>query len=424
MTITEKILARASDKSSVVPGEAVFAKIDKVMMHDVSGPGVIKVFSEWERKGKKLERIWDPDKVWITEDHFVPAADKVSADNIIALSNWTMKFGVKKHFKYGLGQYGICHTLSHEEALVLPGEVYVGGDSHTNTTGAMGAFAAGLGHTDIAYILMNGKIWFRVPETIMFNIIGKKPDYIMAKDIILKIIGDLGTDGANYKSMQFSGDIIKQLEMDERLTLTNMTTEAGAKNGIIEPDAITDEYLRKRTNAEYSPVIGDIDAEFSELHTYEIDKLEPIVAKPFSPGNITAARELQGIEIDKAYIGSCTGAKLYDLRSAAKLLKGKKVKTRTEVLPAAQSIYSQAIREGLINIFVDAGAVVGPPTCGACCGAHMGVLGKNEICISTTNRNFPGRMGNIESKTYLASPVVVAASAVTGKITDPRDLTN
>jgi 3-isopropylmalate/(R)-2-methylmalate dehydratase large subunit len=424
MTITEKILARASDKSSVVPGEVVFTKIDKVMMHDVSGPGVIKVFSEWEKKGKKLERIWDPDKVWITEDHFVPAADKVSADNIIALSNWTMKFGVKKHFKYGLGQYGICHTLSHEEALVLPGQVYVGGDSHTNTTGAMGAFAAGLGHTDIAYILMNGKIWFRVPETIMFNLIGKKPDYIMAKDIILKIIGDVGTDGANYKSMQFSGDIIKQLEMDERLTLTNMTTEAGAKNGIIEPDAITDEYLSKRTNAQYSAVLGDIDAEFSDSYTFEIDKLEPIVAKPFSPGNITAARELQGMEIDKAYIGSCTGAKLHDLRSAAKLLKGKKVKTRTEVLPAAQSIYMQAIREGLISTFLDAGAVVGPPTCGACCGAHMGVLGKNEICISTTNRNFPGRMGNIESKTYLASPVVVAASAVTGKITDPRDLTN
>ena len=424
MTITEKILARASDKSTVVPGEAVFAKIDKVMMHDVSGPGVIKVFSEWEKKGKKLERIWDPDRIWITEDHFVPAADKVSADNIIALSNWTMKFGIKKHYKYGLGQYGICHTLSHEEALVLPGEVYVGGDSHTNTTGAMGAFAAGLGHTDIAYILMNGKIWFRVPETIMFNLIGKKPDYIMAKDIILKIIGDVGTDGANYKSMQFSGDIIKQLEMDERLTLTNMTTEAGAKNGIIEPDAITDEYLRKRSNAEYSPVLGDTDAEFSESYTYEIDKLEPIVAKPFSPGNIAVARELQGMEIDKAYIGSCTGAKIHDLRSAAKLLKGNKVKIRTEVLPAAQSIYMQAIREGLINIFLDAGAVVGPPTCGACCGAHMGVLGKNETCVSTTNRNFPGRMGNIESKTYLASPVVVAASAVTGKITDPRDLTN
>jgi 3-isopropylmalate/(R)-2-methylmalate dehydratase large subunit len=424
MTITEKILARASDKSSVVPGEVVFARIDKVMMHDVSGPGVIKVFSEWEKKGKKLEHIWDPDKVWVTEDHFVPAADKVSADNIVALSNWTMKFGVKRHFKYGLGQYGICHTLSHEEALVLPGEVYVGGDSHTNTTGAIGAFAAGLGHTDIAYILMHGKIWFRVPDTIMFNLIGKKPDYIMAKDIILKIIGDIGTDGANYKSMQFSGDTIKQLEMDDRLTLTNMTTEAGAKNGIIEPDAITDEYLRKRTSAEYSHVLGDIDAEFSESHTYEIDKLEPLVAKPFSPGNVAAARELQGTEIDKAYIGSCTGAKLHDLRSAAKLLKGKKVKARTEVLPAAQSIYMQAIREGLISIFLDAGAVVGPPTCGACCGAHMGVLGKDEICASTTNRNFPGRMGDIESKTYLASPIVVAASAVTGKITDPRDLTN
>jgi 3-isopropylmalate/(R)-2-methylmalate dehydratase large subunit len=271
---------------------------------------------------------------------------------------------------------------------------------------------------------MHGKIWFRVPETIMFNLIGKKPDYIMAKDIILKIIGDIGTDGANYKSMQFSGDTIKQMEMDDRLTLTNMTTEAGAKNGIIEPDAITDEYLRKRTNAEYSHVLGDVDAEFSESHTYEIDKLEPIVARPFSPGNIAAVREMQGVEIDKAYIGSCTGAKLHDLRSAAKLLKGKKVKTRTEVLPAAQSIYMQAIREGLVNIFLESGAVVGPPTCGACCGAHMGVLGKNEICVSTTNRNFPGRMGNIESKTYLASPIVVAASAVTGKITDPRDLMN
>src|SRR5918912_2046899 len=391
MTITEKILARASGKQKLSPGDVIFANEDRVMLHDVSGPGVIKVFSEWEKKrGLKLDRIWDPDKVWVTEDHFVPAADRISAENIIALSNFTRKYGIYKHFKYGLGQYGICHTLSHEEALVLPGEVYVGGDSHTNTTGAIGAFAAGLGHTDIAYVLMNGQIWFKVPETLLFKVEGNKPDYIMAKDIILKIIGDIGTDGANYKAMQFSGDTIKQLEMDDRLTLTNMTTEAGAKNGIIEPDAITDEYLRKRTNAEYSTVLGDIDAEFSESYTYEIDKLEPIVARPFSPGNITAARELQGIEIDKAYVGSCTGAKLHDLRSAAKLLKGKKVKTRTEVLPAAQSIYMQAIREGLINIFLESGAVVGPPTCGACCGAHMGVLGKNEICLSTTNRNFPG----------------------------------
>jgi 3-isopropylmalate/(R)-2-methylmalate dehydratase large subunit len=424
MTITEKILARAAGKPHVSPGDVIFAKIDKVMLHDVSGPGVIKVFSEWEKKGKKLEHIWDPDRVWITEDHFVPAPDRISAENLIELSDWSKKLGIKKHFKYGLGQYGICHTLSHEEAMVLPGEVYVGGDSHTNTTGAMGAFAAGLGHTDIAYILMNGQIWFKIPDTIMFKLIGKKPDYIMAKDIILRIIGDIGTDGANYKTMQFSDEVIRHLSMEERLTLTNMTTEAGAKNGIIEPDSITDEYIRERTDSSYFAILGDADAEFSDIFTYEIDKLEPIVAKPFSPGNISVARELQGTEIDKAYIGSCTGAKLEDLRMAAKLLKGKKVKVRTEVLPAAQSIYMKAIKEGLITIFMEAGAVIGPPTCGACCGAHMGVLGKGEICVSTTNRNFPGRMGHVESKTYLASPLVVAASAITGKITDPRDARN
>ena len=424
MTITEKILARASGKVKLSPGDVIFAKVDKVMMHDVSGPGVIKVFSEWEKKGHKLDHIWNPDNVWVTEDHFVPAADRVSADNIIALSNFTKKYGIKKHFKYGLGQYGICHTLSHEEAMVLPGEVYVGGDSHTNTTGAMGAFAAGLGHTDIAYVLMNGQIWFKVPETMSFRIEGTKPDYIMAKDIILQIIGDIGTDGANYKAMQFSGNVVKNLKMEERLTLTNMTTEAGAKNGIIEPDETTYAYLRERTDSQYSPVTGDSDAEYSEVFTYEIEKIEPTVAKPFSPGNITVARELQGTELDKAYIGSCTGAKLEDLREAAKILKGKRVKIRTEVLPAAQSIYMKALKEGLITIFMESGAVVGPPTCGACCGAHMGVLGKGEICVSTTNRNFPGRMGHVESQTYLASPIVVAASALTGKITDPRDVKN
>jgi 3-isopropylmalate/(R)-2-methylmalate dehydratase large subunit len=425
MTITEKILARASGKQKLSPGDVMFAQVDKVMLHDVSGPGVIKVFSEWEKKrGLKLNQIWDPDRVWVAEDHFVPSADRISAENITNLSNFTKQYGINKHFKYGLGQYGICHTLSHEEAMVLPGEVYVGGDSHTNTTGAIGAFAAGLGHTDIAYVLMNGRIWFKVPETMLFKINGIKPDHIMAKDIILKIIGDIGTDGANYNAMQFAGSIIKDLPMEERLTLTNMTTEAGAKNGIIEPDETTYTYLRERTDAKYSPVHGDPDAHYSEVFTYEIEKLEPIVAKPFSPGNISAARELQGTELDKAYIGSCTGAKLEDLRAAAQILKDKKVKIRTEVLPAAQSIYMKALKEGLINIFMQAGAVVGPPTCGACCGAHMGVLGKDEVCISTTNRNFPGRMGHVESKTYLASPIVVAASAVTGRITDPRDVRN
>jgi len=421
MTITEKILARASNKKSVTPDDVVIANIDKVMVHDVSGPGVIKVFSEWEKKGINLDKIWDSDRVWISEDHFVPASDRISANNITLLTNWSKRYNIRKHFKYGLGQYGICHTLSHEEGLVLPGEIYVGGDSHTNTTGAMGALAVGLGHTDIAYVLMNGKIWFKVPETIRFTINGDKPEYIMAKDIILKIIGDIGTDGANYKAMQFTGETVDKLSMEERLTLTNMSTEAGAKNGIIEPDDITFEYLKKRTDKEFIPVKGDFDASFSNTFTCDIETLDPVIAKPYSPENVCAVGDIEGKIIDKAYIGSCTGAKLEDLRMAAKILKGKQVKIRTEVLPAAQSIYLKAINEGLISIFLEAGAVVGPPTCGACCGAHMGVLAKDEICISTTNRNFPGRMGHVESQTYLASPLVVAAAAINGKITDPRN---
>jgi len=422
MNITEKIIARSSDRPSVSPGDVVFANVDKLMIHDVSGPGVIKVFDEWSKKGINLEKIWNPDKVWISEDHFVPSADRISAENITKLTRWAEKYGIKRHFKYGLGQYGICHTLSHEEALVLPGEFYVGGDSHTNTTGALGALAVGLGHTDIAYAMMHGRIWLKVPETILFKLTGKKPDHIMAKDIILKIISDIGTDGANYKAMEFTGTTVSEMSMEERLTLTNMTTEAGAKNGIIEPDAITDEYIVQRTRESYKPIRGDDERHYLEEYTYEIEKLEPIVAKPYSPQNGAAARELQGVEINKAYIGSCTGAKLEDLRSAAKILRGKKVKIRTEVLPAAQSIYLKAMKEGLIGIFIEAGAVVGPPTCGACCGAHMGILAKDEICVSTTNRNFPGRMGHVESQTYLASPMVVAASAIKGKITDPRDV--
>lgn len=421
MNITEKIIARASNKNTVSPGDVVFGNVDKLMIHDVSGPGVIKVFEEWSKRGIQLEKVWDADKVWISEDHFVPSADRISAENISKLTDWAKKFEIKKHFKYGLGQYGICHTLSHEEALVLPGEFYVGGDSHTNTTGALGALAVGLGHTDIAYAMMHGRIWLKVPETMLFKLVGKKRPHIMAKDIILKIISDIGTDGANYKTMEFAGDAVSEMSMEERLTLTNMTTEAGAKNGIIEPDAVTDEYIRQRTANPYIPISGD-DPNYLEEYTYEIEKLEPTVAKPYSPQNTAAARELQGVEVNKAYIGSCTGAKLEDLRSAAQILKGKKVKIRTEVLPAAQSIYLKAMKEGLIEIFMEAGAVVGPPTCGACCGAHMGILAKDEICVSSTNRNFPGRMGHVESQTYLASPLVVAASALTGKITDPRDI--
>jgi len=422
MNIVEKILARASGKSSVSPDDVVFANVDKVMLHDVSGPGVIKVFEKLKNQGISVDKLWDPTKVWVAEDHFVPSADKVSAENIVKLSNFTKNYGIEKHFKYGMGQYGICHTLSHEEALVMPGDVYVGGDSHTNTTGALGAFACGLGHTDIAYVLLNGKIWFKVPETYYFKINGKLPDHVMAKDLILKIIGDIGTDGGAYRTMQFGGSGVDEMSVESRLTLCNMTTEAGAKNGIVVPDQKVIDYLTSRGATNVNLVNGDDDAEYAKVFEYESSEIEPIVAKPFSPENISVVREAPSVELDKSYIGSCTGAKYEDLVAVAKILKGRKVKIRTEILPATISIYQRAMENGLLKIFLDAGVTVGPPTCGACCGAHMGVLAKDEICISTTNRNFPGRMGHVESQTYLSSPLVAAASAVTGKITDPRDL--
>jgi len=391
MNITEKILARASGKDNLEPGDVVFANVDKVMLHDVSGPGVIKTFEKLEKDGVlKVDKLFDPSMVWVAEDHFVPSADKISAENISKLSKFTSKFGIKKHFKYGLGQYGICHTLSHEEGLVSPGELYIGGDSHTNTTGALGAFACGLGHTDVAYVLLNGNLWFKVPETLYFKISGKLPEHVMAKDLILKIIGDITTEGGAGYAMQFGGDGISDMSVESRLTLTNMTTEAGAKNGIIEPDQKDFDYLAERGVTEYDAVYDDEDAQYAKTYEYDVSELEPLVAKPFSPQNVSVVQETTGIEIDKSYIGSCTGAKYEDLVAVARILKGRKVKVRTEVVPAAISIYKKASENGLDKIFLDAGAVIGAPTCGACCGAHMGVLAKDEVCVSTTNRNFPG----------------------------------
>ena len=422
MNIVEKILARAAGKAQVAPDDVVFANVDKVMVHDVSGPGVLKVFDKLKKQGIPVDKLWNPDNVWVAEDHFVPSAEKVSAENIVKLSNFTKNYGIEKHFKYGMGQYGICHTLSHEEAMVMPGDVYVGGDSHTNTTGALGAFACGLGHTDVAYVLLKGKIWFKVPETYYFKLNGKLPEHVMAKDLILKIIGEIGTDGGAYRTMQFGGTGIDEMSVESRLTLCNMTTEAGAKNGIVEPDNKVADYLSKRGATNVNLICGDENSEYAKIFEYESSEMEPVVAKPFSPENIAVVREAPSVELDKSYIGSCTGAKYEDLEAAAKILKGRKVKIRTEILPAAISIYQRAMENGLLKIFLDAGVTVGPPTCGACCGAHMGVLAKDEICISTTNRNFPGRMGHVESQTYLSSPMVAAASAITGKITDPRDM--
>ena len=430
MNITEKILARASGRRSVSPGDVVFAGIDRAMLHDVSGPGVIKVFERLDAEGIDTSRLWDPSRVWIAEDHFVPSAEKVSAENVAKLERFSESHGVSRHFKYGMGQYGICHTLSHEEAMVAPGEVYVGGDSHTNTTGALGAFACGLGHTDMAYALLHGRMWFRIPEALLFRLGGRLAPHVMAKDLILRIIGDIGTDGAAYRTMEFAGDGVSAMPVEERLTLTNMTTEAGAKNGIIEPDARVHEYLAARGAAAQGSlgagggtVRGDgDDSDYARIFEYDAAELEPVVAEPFSPANVSAVRDAPSVELDKAYIGSCTGAKMEDLEAAARILKGRAVRIRTEVVPAAISIYRRAVERGLVSIFLAAGATIGPPTCGACCGAHMGVLGAGEVCVSTTNRNFPGRMGHVESRTYLASPQVAAASAVTGRITDPRDL--
>ncbi len=433
MNIVEGILARASGRSSVSPDDVIFADVDKVMVHDVSGPGVIKVFEKLKKQGIPVDKLWDPSKVWVAEDHFVPSAEKVSAENIAKLSNFTKTYGIAKHFKYGMGQYGICHTLSHEEAMVMPGDVYVGGDSHTNTTGALGAFACGLGHTDVAYVLLNGRIWFKVPETMYFKLNGRLPDHVMAKDFILHIIGQIGTDGGAYKTMQFGGSGIDAMSVESRLTLCNMTTEAGAKNGIVAPDQKTLDYICDKGGSEAAASAAaktkqmintddSDDSQYTKVFEFEGSEIEPLVAKPFSPANTAVVREAPSVDLDKSYIGSCTGAKYEDLEAAARILKGRKVKIRTEILPAAISIYRRAMDQGLLKIFLDAGATVGPPTCGACCGAHMGVLSQDEICISTTNRNFPGRMGHVKSQTYLSSPLVAAASAVTGKITDPRDL--
>ena len=332
MNITEKILARASGKEKLEPGDVIFANVDKVMLHDVSGPGVIKTFEKLEKDGVvKIDKLFDPSMVWVAEDHFVPSADKISAENISKLTKFTDKFGIKKHYKYGLGQYGICHTLSHEEGLVSPGELYIGGDSHTNTTGALGAFACGLGHTDVAYVLLYGNLWFKVPETLYFKISGKLPDHVMAKDLILKIIGDITTDGGAGCAMQFGGSGISEMSVESRLTLTNMTTEAGAKNGIIEPDQKVFDYLAERGVTEYNAVYDDDGTQYEKTFEYDVSELEPLVAKPFSPQNVSVVQETTGIEIDKSYIGSCTGAKYEDLVAVAKILKEEKLKSEQKL---------------------------------------------------------------------------------------------
>ncbi|MEM3594263.1 MAG: 3-isopropylmalate dehydratase large subunit [Candidatus Jordarchaeaceae archaeon] len=368
-----------------------------------------------------LDRVWDADKVVALLDHWVPAA---TVDEAI-IHQKCLEFVNKYNIKNWLGMSeGICHVVFPQKGFVKPGDLIVGSDSHTTTYGALGAFSTGIGSTEMAIVLATGELWFKVPATMKFEISGKIPKFIMGKDIILRIIGDIGVEGATYKTMEFAGEAVRELSIDGRFTLSNMSIEAGAKAGIIEPDEKTVEWVKSRTDEKFQVVRNDPDAEFEEIIKMDISNLEPQVARPPSPGDSVPVSEVEGIKIDQAFIGSCTNGRMEDLRVAAKIIKGKKIPrgVRCIVIPASKEVYIQAMHEGLLAIFLEAGCVVCNPHCGPCIGGSSGLLGPGEVCISASNRNFIGRMGSKDSKVYLASPLTVAASAVKGEITDPRKI--
>lgn len=415
-TLAEKILARASGLPKVEPGDFVEASIDLVMVNDITGPLTVEALQSLSKP-----RIWDPDRLVIVLDHQTPADRVKSAENHKLLRSFASQFGVKALYDVG---FGVCHQVVPEEGYVKPGMLIVGADSHTCTYGAFGAFATGVGSTDAAAALALGKLWLKVPETMLVKISGKLKRYVTGKDVILHVLSKVGVDGASYRSVEFKGETVEALSVDSRMTLTNMAVEMGAKTGIIEPDGKTLQYLASLGLTNLQPLRSDPDANYAETLEFHVGGLEPLVAEPPSPANVKPAGELSNVEIDQAFLGSCTNARLEDLRLAAEILKGRKVRkgVRMLIIPASRKIYLKALQEGLIKIFLEAGAVVAPPGCGPCLGGHMGVLAEGETCISTTNRNFTGRMGSSKAKIYLASPTTVAASAITGKITDPRRL--
>jgi 3-isopropylmalate/(R)-2-methylmalate dehydratase large subunit len=418
-TITEKILAAHSGpkaaKEGVRPGEIVNAAIDLVVCHEITTPPAIKMM-----KQLGVEKVFDASRLVVTPDHFVPNKDIASAELTKELQRFVREQGIEHY--YELGEHGICHALIPEKGHILPGMTAVCADSHTTTLGAMGAFASGIGSTDLAAVLATGELWFRVPETLRFNLNGAIPKGVFAKDIILHIISKIGVDGARYCAMEYHGDTLANLSMESRLTIANMAVEAGGKSGIFHADKVTEEYVRARNSAPYTVYQSDADAEYKLVMDVDVAALEPIVALPSLPSNGRFIGEVGNVAIDQAYIGSCTNARIEDLREAAAIMKGKHIArgVKAIVVPATTSIWKQAMREGLFEIFTDAGCVVSTPTCGACLGGSMGVLGKGEVCISSTNRNFTGRMGHPEALVYLASPATVAASAITGVISDPR----
>ena len=417
MTMTQKILADHAGVKEVHAGELIEANVDIVMANDITGPMALPIFK------KMADKVFDKNKVVLVPDHFTPNKDIKSAENSKAIREFSREQGLTHHMEQG--KCGVEHAILPESGIVVAGDAVIGADSHTCTYGAIGAFSTGVGTTDIATGMATGQLWFKVPSAIKFNLHGKLPKYVSGKDVILHIIGRIGVDGALYKSMEFTGEGVKELSMADRFTICNMAIEAGAKNGIFPVDEAAIEYLDKHAKREYKIYEADKDAEYEEVVDVDLSAIRPTVAFPHLPGNAKTVDEIEAMDkiyIDQVVIGSCTNGRMEDLRKAAAIFKGKKVadNVRVMVVPATQKIYLQCILEGILETFVEAGCAVNTPSCGPCMGGHMGVLAKGEKCVSTTNRNFVGRMGDVESLIYLASPETAAASAIAGYIANPE----
>ena len=417
-TIGEKILLNHSDLKSINPGQFIDCDIDLIMVHEQLGG---RIHEEYEKLG--IDHVWDPNKIFFILDHWVPAPTISAAQMHQDCRNFAEKYKFIHNFGYQLDK-GICHQVLPEMGFSRPGMLIVGSDSHTTTYGAFNCLATGIGATDVSVVFATGKLWFKVPESFKINISGKLNKGVMSKDFILTLIGNMSTKGAIYKSLEFHGQGAHSLSIDARMTISNMVVEAGAKFGIFLPDNQLENWLTPRTKEPYKFIIPDSDAVYEKSFEYDLSEITPVVAKPSNPGNLAKIEEVEGIEIDQAFLGSCTNGRMEDLRIAAKILKGNTVNpnTRLIIIPASKEIYMNALKEGIIEIFISAGAVVGNCTCGPCIGGHLGVLGPDEVCISSTNRNFKGRMGHPTSKVYLASPATVACSALNGKISDPREV--
>lgn len=417
MTMTQKILAAHAGLDKVEAGQLIKCKLDMVLGNDVTTPVAI---NEFEKAG--FTSVFDNTKISMVMDHFTPNKDIKSATNSLQCRTFAGKYNIKNY--YDVGEMGIEHALLPEKGIVASGECIIGADSHTCTYGALGAFSTGVGSTDMCAGMATGEAWFKVPSAIKFNLTGKLNEYVMGKDVILHIIGMIGVDGALYKSMEFSGEGLKSLSMDDRLSMANMAIEAGAKNGIFAVDDITVEYQKGRVDREYKIYEADADAEYDAVYDIDLSKIKPTVSFPHLPENIKTTDECGEVKIDQVVIGSCTNGRLEDMAMAAKILKGRHVakNVRCIVIPATQQVYLDCIKNGYMETFIEAGCAVSTPTCGPCLGGHMGILAKGERAVATTNRNFVGRMGHPESEVYLASPAVAAASAITGKISDPSEV--